>query len=547
MRRFSRIGQCGAAAQGALCALILTLILPLGARESRAAAQALLAPTPLILKDGRIASVAVHVLSFRQGAEALDAEGSAELRALTREAATDCFLTAQVIGHVGLAEISANDTLGAHRLARSRADSVQAALIGGGLPVNAIASVWDWQFMVREPRATIWLFRLTEGEDCEGTPLEPGAPALVAGGDPDLAGTGTPETDARADPGQATAERGVQAAAPAPRPQRAADAALTREDGAAGEAAQQPAKRGAPRSEKATAAAATAPQEDAGARAAGPKREATPARESRERAVAAARPKSEPASSARPAGSPPAEGDRGAAPGTAGSAEATARAGTRGSKPAAADSGTRQAESQAQAPDEAPAARAEAAAEPTARGQARRDGGSTGMPAGARLSGVPTVIQALPALSPTPPAESPSAAAPAARPSKGSVVAAAQAAEAPTAGQGGEPALVITFANNSSYFPPATARDLQVLARELEPGRRYRVRLLSAVSGSDEVVGASTAAEAERYNRWLAERRAERIQEWLAENVSGPKLDIETAFTQEDNSRQVTIRITPAG
>jgi hypothetical protein len=88
MRRFSRIGQCGAAAQGALCALILTLILPLGARESRAAAQALLAPTPLILKDGRIASVAVHVLSFRQGAEALDAEGSAELRALTREAAT---------------------------------------------------------------------------------------------------------------------------------------------------------------------------------------------------------------------------------------------------------------------------------------------------------------------------------------------------------------------------------------------------------------------------------------------------------------------------
>jgi outer membrane protein OmpA-like peptidoglycan-associated protein len=537
MRRFSRIGQCGAAARGALlCALILAL----GAGEGRAAAQALLAPTPLILKDGRIASVAVHVLSFRQGAEALDAQASAELRALTREAATDCFLTAQVIGHVGLAEISANDTLAAHRLARSRADSVQAALIGGGLPVNAIASVWDWQFMVREPRATIWLFRLTEGEDCEGTPLEPGAPALVAGADPDPAGTGTPGRDARADAGQATAERGVQAAAPATRPQRAADAALTSEDRAAGEAAPPPAERGTPPSEKATAAAAPASEKDAGKRAARPRQEVAPAPESRERAVVTARPKSEPAPSARPAGSLPAEGGRGAAPGKAGRAEATAtaRAGTDGPKPTATDGSTRRAESEAapQAPDGAPAAR----------GQARLEGSSAGMPAGQGPSGVPTVIQALPALSPTPPAESSSAAAPAARPSRGSV-AAAEAAEAPIAEKSGKPALVITFANNSSYFPPATARDLQALARELEPGRRYRVHLLSAVGGSDQVVGASTAAEAERYNRWLAERRAERVQEWLAENVSGPELDIKTAFTQEDNSRQVTIRIGPAG
>jgi outer membrane protein OmpA-like peptidoglycan-associated protein len=536
MRRFSRIGQCGAAARGALlCALILAL----GAGESRAAAQALLAPTPLILKDGRIASVAVHVLSFRQGAEALDAEASAELRALTREAATDCFLTAQVIGHVGLAEISANDTLAAHRLARSRADSVQAALIGGGLPVNAIASVWDWQFMVREPRATIWLFRLTEGEDCEGTPLEPGAPALVAGADPDPAGTGTPGRDARADAGQATTQRGVQAAAPATRPQRAADAALTSEDRAADEAAPPPAKRGTPRSEKKATAAAPTPEEDARARAAVTEQEAPPAREGRERAVATARPRSEPAPSARPAGSP-AEGDQGAAPGKAGRAEATAtaRAGTDAPKPTATDGSTRRAESEAapQAPDGAPAAR----------GQARLEGSSAGMPAGQGPSGVPTVIQALPALSPTPPAESSSAAAPAARPSRGSV-AAAEAAEAPIAEKSGKPALVITFANNSSYFPPATARDLQALARELEAGRRYRVHLLSAVGGSDQVVGASTAAEAERYNRWLAERRAERVQEWLAENVSGPELDIETAFTQEDNSRQVTIRIGPAG
>ena len=140
----------------------------------------LLQPTPLILKDGRIANVSIHVVPFRPVSLRWRAAMRAPLRTLTAEVATDCFLTAQVIGHVGSAEVAGSDTLNAHRLARSRADAVQASLIEGGLPAKAIASVWDWQFMVREPRATLWVFRLTPGEDCEDAPLEGAAPALVA-------------------------------------------------------------------------------------------------------------------------------------------------------------------------------------------------------------------------------------------------------------------------------------------------------------------------------------------------------------------------------
>ncbi len=167
-----------------LIACGLTAVLGLGAAaDARAADDALLRPTPLVLKDGRIANVSVHTVTFPSGQSVLGPASTQRLASLTREMATDCFLTAQVIGHVGTAEVG-NDTLNAHRLARARADAVQASLIAGGLPAKAIASVWDWQFMVREPRATLWVFRLTPGEDCDGKPLESAAPALVAGAEP---------------------------------------------------------------------------------------------------------------------------------------------------------------------------------------------------------------------------------------------------------------------------------------------------------------------------------------------------------------------------
>ena len=143
-----------------------------------------------MLKDGRIANVLIHVLPFAAGQAELAAEPAEYLAKLTRAVGTDCFLTAQVIGHIASDEIAGDDTLNAHRLARSRADAVQASLIGGGLPAKAIASVWDWQFMVCEPRATLWVFELTAGEDCEGRQLHGD---LVAEAPPTEQGNAAPE------------------------------------------------------------------------------------------------------------------------------------------------------------------------------------------------------------------------------------------------------------------------------------------------------------------------------------------------------------------
>jgi hypothetical protein len=179
---------------------------PLQARQ----AEPLLQPTPLVLKDGRIASVSIHTVPFAPGRADLSGEAAARVAELTRAVGTDCFLTAQVIGHIDSSEVSQDDSLNAHRLARSRADAVQASLIGGGLPAKSIASVWDWQFMVRAPRATLWIFQLSVGEDCEGRPLDG---AVVAQATPSSArSAGQPQRAAA----QPSARPTPGAAAPAP-------------------------------------------------------------------------------------------------------------------------------------------------------------------------------------------------------------------------------------------------------------------------------------------------------------------------------------------
>ena len=196
-----------------------------GLSAAAAVGDVLLQPTPLILKDGRIANVSVHVVAFGHGQAAMDTAVTQQLHLMTEEVATDCFLTAQVIGHVGSAEVAENDTLNAHRLARSRADAVQASLIEAGLPAKAIASVWDWQFMVRDARATLWVFRLTPGEDCEGAPLDAAARALVAEAQP-IESNVAPQTasPAGAFVGSAAAQEPAGQAAAAPAPARTAPA-----------------------------------------------------------------------------------------------------------------------------------------------------------------------------------------------------------------------------------------------------------------------------------------------------------------------------------
>ncbi len=136
--------------------------------------------TPLVLKDGRIARVSIHNVPFSRDEEALGSKTAMQLEALTQSVATDCFLTAQVIGHVDKSEARDRNTVDIHRLARARADTVQSALVVNGLPPESIASVWDWQFIVQDARATLWVFQLVSGDDCADESLAPGEDDQIA-------------------------------------------------------------------------------------------------------------------------------------------------------------------------------------------------------------------------------------------------------------------------------------------------------------------------------------------------------------------------------
>ena len=136
---------------------------------------------PLAIRDGRIAELTVHAVPFEILADQPSVATAQALDRLVASVATDCFLTAQAIGHVRPGVPGDGETLAAHRLARARSEAVQAALVRGGLPASSIASVWDYQFMVREPRVTLWIFQLPAGEECTGAPL-PGAIEVASAG-----------------------------------------------------------------------------------------------------------------------------------------------------------------------------------------------------------------------------------------------------------------------------------------------------------------------------------------------------------------------------
>jgi outer membrane protein OmpA-like peptidoglycan-associated protein len=390
----------------------LALIGTLAAEHQLQAAEAepLLRPTPLVLKDGRIANVSIHVVPFAPGRSELAAGPAGHLAELTRAVGTDCFLTAQVIGHIDASEVAQDNTLNAHRLARARADAVQASLIGGGLPAKAIASVWDWQFMVPAPRATLWVFELTAGEDCEGRPLRGDLVAQV------------PPTEQ-----------------PTPEPERAIARALA------------PAERPA-------ATAAEAARVDAAPRAVEPP---------------APRPEAQPgqARQAAPSFSQPV--------------------------PAAEP----QPVARAQPPEQPPLARAQPAEQRGAR----------------------TALAATPERAAKPPAGD------------------AKVERSP------EGDLIITFATNSSYFPSGAAARLRELLAGIDGNGRYEVTLQVAVSGTTKVVGAKSAQEAARYNKWLAERRLERVQDWLLKNGAAQALSIKPEYVADDDSRRVTVRVAPVG
>ncbi len=143
-------------------------------------------PLPLAIRDGRVAQLTVHAVPFELGSKDLLPGVAQDVAALAARVATDCFLTAQAIGHVRPGTPGDGETLAAHRLARARAEAVQAALVRDGLPAASVATVWDYQFSIREPRVTLWVFSLPPGEECTGAPL-PTAPKRVAAADPPAA------------------------------------------------------------------------------------------------------------------------------------------------------------------------------------------------------------------------------------------------------------------------------------------------------------------------------------------------------------------------
>lgn len=169
--RGRRTASGRAAHVGTLMALALAGSMPAVADDG--VLQALIPQAaPLVLKDGRLARISIHAIPFDTGAERPSSDAAAAVTALARTLATDCFLTAQAIGHVLPGTPGDGEILAAHRVARARAEQVQRLLAAAGLPTASIASVWDWQFMVQEPRVTLWVFQLNQGDGCEGAPLD---------------------------------------------------------------------------------------------------------------------------------------------------------------------------------------------------------------------------------------------------------------------------------------------------------------------------------------------------------------------------------------
>jgi hypothetical protein len=570
-------------------------MLPAPGASHAAGAEPLLRPTPLVLKDGRIANVSIHVLPFASGKAELAAEPAEYLAKLTRAVGTDCFLTAQVIGHIASNEIAGDDTLNAHRLARSRADAVQASLIGGGLPAKAIASVWDWQFMVREPRATLWVFELTAGEDCEGRQLHGD---LVAEAPSAEQGKAAPERVTRpaaapaeppaasaAQPAGSPAKPAVTAAEPAV---TAAKPAATAGGGAASQVArpsQAPAAQppvvahveaGPPAAE--SGAARSQPEPGTTRKGAAKLAGAAPAAEPQ--MAATAQPAEQTATAEPPTRVPGQAAERPATgqPSTSAPAQPAEQAAGAEAQIAATAPSTKQptaAEPKSAAPAQVAAVEPKSTAPAQLAEQPATAKAQTAAPASAAeqrataepKSAAPAQVAEQPATAepkstaPTQVAEQPVTAEPQtvarAEPAEQAGIAAAPAATPQSPAKpstddgkvesGPQGGLVITFATNSSYFPSGAAARLRELLAGVNGDKKYQVTLQVAVSGTTQVVGAKSADEAARYNKWLADRRVERVQAWLAKNAGVQALSIQPEYVANDDSRRLTVRVAPTG
>jgi outer membrane protein OmpA-like peptidoglycan-associated protein len=103
--------------------------------------------------------------------------------------------------------------------------------------------------------------------------------------------------------------------------------------------------------------------------------------------------------------------------------------------------------------------------------------------------------------------------------------------------------LTITFDVNSSFLPSSLGGRLRALAEQLAADRSYAVRLVGSVGNGD--VAGKPAEEAQRYNRWIAERRVDRVAGFLQRTAKARDLKIAREFAANDPSRQVLVEVTP--
>ena len=100
----------------------------------------------------------------------------------------------------------------------------------------------------------------------------------------------------------------------------------------------------------------------------------------------------------------------------------------------------------------------------------------------------------------------------------------------------------IAFAMNSSFLVPADIAILRRVVGTVPASGPFRLNLAATVS--DDPVKNGPPAEAQRYNHWLAQRRADRVAEWLRRQT-GDRAHIEIDFLPHDSSRRVRIGVWP--
>jgi hypothetical protein len=466
--------------------LLLGLAVPAGALAIEPAAPPVapqsLVPRalPMVVRDGRIAEVEVHAVPFGIGSTTLEGPARAAMARLLDRLASDCFLTAQAVGHADPAAETGGDALAAHRLARARADRVAEMLADRGLDPDSIAAVWDWQFRTVAPSVTLWTFALVAGEDCEG-----GTPAVAA--EPPSVAAVPPAPPAGDDVAPHPAAPDVMAAAPAPRDDQPDEPPLLE------------------------APAAPSPIEDATAAAA-------PVLEEQDGRA--------PAMAAWHGPERPPAGDL---PGLPWTVDAQGQPAARGAADRVA--------SRRAAPPLVPASPVDAP-------EAVVDGVSAAPRPAAALAdhrADPPVPGTALAAQPRPPDAGPAldrdiagAEAPTVAPSGEAVAAGPVPAAA-------EPSrLEIVFDVNSSFLPPGAAAELAAFL-EAQPAELPLVVDIAASAGGK--VKDATPEQARRYNRWMADRRIGRIGEQLARYAPSRVELGETRYLDEDEGRRLIVTV----